>query len=126
MSQRVTVERAMSKSLETDLRRVRQLAQLMDAKFKIAGYPVGWDAIVGLLPVFGDVATAMVGLYPIMIARKHNLGQAVQRRMALNVFVDWAVGEIPLIGDLFDVAFKSNLRNADLLERAAQDAMAEP
>jgi hypothetical protein len=105
--------------LEADLSRVRQLAQLMDAQFEIAGIKIGWDAIIGLVPVIGDLATAVVGAYPIYIARKHKLGKWVQFRMAGNVLIDWAVGEIPILGDLFDVGFKSNIKNAALLERAA-------
>ena len=109
-------------NLEADLQRVRQLAQLMDAQFEIAGIKVGWDAIIGVVPVIGDLATAVVGAYPIYIARKHKLGKWVQFRMAGNVLIDWAVGEIPVLGDLFDVGFKSNIKNAALLERAAARA----
>ncbi len=109
-------------NLEADLQRVRQLAQLMDAQFEIAGIKIGWDAIIGVVPVIGDLATAVVGAYPIYIARKHKLGKWVQFRMAGNVLIDWAVGEIPVLGDLFDVGFKSNIKNAALLERAAARA----
>ena len=93
---------------------------MLDAQFEILGRKVGWDAIVGLVPVVGDIAMAVVGAYPIYVARKHNLGKTLQARMAANLLIDWAVGEIPVLGDLFDVAFKANLKNADLLERAAK------
>jgi hypothetical protein len=117
----VTVTRRAEDELEADLAKVRRLAQLLDAEFEIAGRKIGWDAIVGIVPIVGDIATAIVGAYPIHIARKHNLGRRVQARMALNLFIDWAVGEIPLLGDLFDVYFKANLKNADLLDRAARN-----
>src|SRR5215217_16080 len=116
----VNVTRRVEDELDADLAKVRRLAKLLDAEFEILGRKVGWDAIVGLVPVVGDIATALVGAYPIYIARKHGLARRVQARMAANLLIDWAVGEIPLIGDLFDVAFKANLKNADLLERAAQ------
>jgi hypothetical protein len=106
--------------LEADLERVRKLARLLDAQFTIAGVKVGWDAIVGLVPVVGDLATALVGVYPIHVARKHGFGKALRARMAGNLLLDWAVGEIPMLGDLFDVAFKANLKNLALLERAAE------
>jgi hypothetical protein len=106
--------------LEADIERVRRLATVLDAQFEIAGYRFGWDAIIGLVPVVGDLATAVVGAYPIVIARKHGLGKFVQTRMAMNLLVDWAVGEIPLAGDLFDAAFKANLKNLALLEKAAE------
>jgi hypothetical protein len=105
--------------LEVDLERVRKLATLMDAQFEIAGIKVGWDAIIGLVPVAGDLAAAAIGAYPIHVARKHSLGKLLQARMAGNLLLDWAVGAIPLVGDLFDVGFKANLKNAALLEKAA-------
>ena len=107
-------------SLEADLERVRRLAQVLDAKFEIAGIKFGWDAIIGLVPVAGDVAMAAIGTYPLYIAHKHKLGKFVRARMIGNLALDWAVGSVPLVGDLFDVAFKSHIKNARLLERAVE------
>jgi hypothetical protein len=107
-------------SLEADLERVRQLARLLDAQFEIAGFKFGWDAILGLVPVAGDVATGLIGLYPLLIARKHGLGKFVQTRMATNLLLDWAVGSVPLAGDVFDAVYKAHLKNLKLLERAAE------
>ena len=104
--------------LETDLARARRLATLLDAEFSLAGIQFGLDAIVGLVPVAGDLLTAAASLYPIYIARKHGLGRTLEARMALNVLVDFAAGSIPLIGDVIDVAYKANLKNLALLERA--------
>jgi hypothetical protein len=118
----VNVSRRVEDELDADLAKVRRLAKLLDAEFEIAGRKVGWDAIVGLVPVVGDIAMAVVGAYPIYVARKHKLGRAVQARMAMNLLIDWAAGEVPLVGDVFDVAFKANLKNAELLERAALKA----
>lgn len=105
--------------LDADLARVRTLALLMDANFEVAGFKFGWDAILGLVPGVGDALSAVVGMYPIYIARKHGFGRTVAARMALNLFADWAIGVVPLIGDVFDIAFRSNLKNLKLLERAA-------
>ena len=104
--------------LESDLARVRRLATLLDAEFSFAGIKFGLDAIVGLVPVAGDLLTAAASLYPIYIARKHGLGKTLEARMAFNVLVDFAAGSIPLIGDVVDVAYKANLKNLALLERA--------
>ena len=106
--------------LEVDLDRARKLARLLDSQFSIAGIPFGLDAIAGLLPVVGDTLTALAAMYPIWVARRHNLGKTVQARMALNVVADWAVGSVPVVGDLFDVTYKANLKNLKLLERAAE------
>ncbi len=103
--------------LRADVERVRRLARSMDTQFEIAGIKLGWDAIIGLVPVAGDFVSAAIGLYPIVIARKHGLGNALQTRMAMNLLIDWAVGEVPLLGDAFDVFFRANVKNAALLER---------
>ena len=106
--------------LDVDLARARKLAQLMDSQFSLAGVKFGLDALVGLVPVVGDTLTALASLYPIYVARRHNLGTTVQARMALNVFADWLPGLIPVVGDLIDVAYKANLKNLKLLEKAAE------
>ena len=106
--------------LEIDLARARKLARLMDSQFSIAGIEFGLDAIVGLIPVAGDCLTAAASLYPIYLARRHDLGKTVQYRMAFNVLMDVLPGMIPVVGDIIDVAYKANLKNLKLLERAAE------
>src|SRR5688572_30090613 len=90
-------------NLEVDLERARALARLLDSQFSVAGVQFGLDAIAGLFPVVGDTLTALAALYPVWVARRHNLGKTLQARMALNVVADWGVGAIPVVGDLFDV-----------------------
>ena len=106
--------------LRVELQRARKLATLLDSQFSVAGVRFGLDAIVGLVPVVGDTLTALAALYPIWVARRHDLGKTVQARMALNVLADWAAGSVPIIGDLIDVTYKANLKNLKLLERAAE------
>jgi hypothetical protein len=106
--------------LDTDLRRARTLAVLMDSQFEFAGIRFGLDGIVGLFPVVGDTISAAASLYPIYVARKHKLGHDVVSRMAVNVAVDYMAGLIPLVGDVVDVAFKANMKNLALLEKAAE------
>ena len=113
-------EAALGSSLDADLERVRRLAQMLDSKFEIAGIKFGWDAIIGLVPVAGDVAMAAIGTYPLYIAHKHKLGKFVRARMIGNLALDWAVGLVPLVGDVFDVAFKAHIKNARLLERTVE------
>lgn len=107
-------------ALDADLARARWLANLLDARFSFMGIPFGLDAIAGLIPIAGDCATALAALYPVHVARKHNLGKTFQARMAFNVLADFAVGAVPVLGDLFDVAYKANLKNLKLLEKAAE------
>ena len=106
--------------LEADLARARALAKALDAQFEIGGIKFGLDSIIGLVPVVGDTITSMIALYPIWIAKRHNLGKTVVARMSFNVFVDWAGGLIPVAGDVIDLAYKANLKNLKLLERAAE------
>ena len=113
-----------SAELDRDVQRVKRLARWMDARFSLFGVKVGLDSIIGLVPIVGDTATSLIGLYPLHVARKHGLPPEVQLRMAGNVLADWVVGLIPLAGDLFDVAYKANLKNAELLEQAAAAAAA--
>ena len=76
---------------------------------------VGLDAILGLLPGAGDVASSFVSLYILQTANRRGVSRLILSRMAFNVLVDWLVGSIPLAGDVFDVFWKSNQRNVNLL-----------
>jgi hypothetical protein len=106
--------------LATDLERVRQLANWLDAKFSVVGVRFGFDGLIGLIPGVGDTITALIALYPLSVARRHRLGKWVQAKILGNIALDWLVGLVPLVGDLFDVGFKSNLRNLRVIERAAE------
>ena len=94
-------------------KRVETLEILLERSFVIPGInrPVGLDAIVGLVPVVGDVITGLMGAYLIWEAR--NLGMPKWKiwRMMGNLGVDTALGAIPLVGDAFDLLFRSNTRN---------------
>lgn len=105
--------------LETDLRRARTLAKLLDTQFKVGGVRFGLEAVLGLVPVAGDTLGALAGLYPLWIANRHKLGKGVQAKMAANLALEWTGGLLPWVGDFFDVAFKANIRNVKLLARAA-------
>jgi hypothetical protein len=96
-----------------------RLAWLMDRAIVIPGTKItlGLDALLGLLPVGGDVLTGIVQAALVLIALRHyRVPRSVAARMMANVAIDIAVGSIPLLGDLFDVGFKANTRNIKLLE----------
>ena len=103
-----------------DLARAERIARLLDSRFQVAGINFGWDSIIGLVPVAGDIATAAMALYPIHLAHRHKLGRLLIARMLANVAVDVIVGAVPILGDIFDVAWKANNRNLQLLLRAAK------
>lgn len=102
-----------------DIDDVRRLVHLMDESFRIPilGRRFGWDAIIGLVPFLGDAVGAAVGSYIVFRAWRLGVPRATVARMVGNVLVDFLIGDIPIIGDLFDFVFKSNRRNLELLER---------
>lgn len=100
------------------LNRLRALARLLDARFGIPGtrFRLGLDSILGLVPGIGDAATAAVSLYMLVEARRLGVGMPTLMRMGWNVALDLGLGAVPLVGDVFDFFWKSNLKNMDLLE----------
>src|SRR6187397_3012593 len=100
-------------------RRIEAMEELLERSFVIPGtkFPVGLDAVAGLIPVAGDVLAAAMGAW--LIWEAHNLGVPKWKlwRMAGNVAFDTAVGAIPVAGDLFDLVFRSNTRNLKIVKR---------
>ena len=95
------------------------LARWMDSAFQIPGTGIrfGLDAIVGLIPGIGDTVTSMVSLYILHAASRYGVPRVTLLRMAMNIGIDWIFGAIPLVGDAFDIYWKANLKNVDLLRR---------
>ena len=107
---------------ETAGRDLRRLAWLLDESVRLpGGYRIGLDGIIGLIPGVGDALGLAAGSYLILRARKYDVPGVILVRMAGNVLLDALVGAIPLLGDLFDFAFKANRRNLALMERYLQD-----
>ena len=104
---------------EASLRRLEHLAHLMDTAFLIPGLNrrVGLDAVIGLVPVVGDIAGVAIASYIVYEAKRLGAPRWLILRMAANVALDGVVGAVPLAGDLLDAAFKANRRNVRLLRR---------
>lgn len=105
-------------------RRVETLAYWLDERFRIPGtrIRVGLDGIAGLIPGVGDAATTLIALYIVAEGYRIGLPGKVIARMLGNVGLDFVVGSIPLLGDVFDIAFKANRRNLRLLLRHLDEA----
>ncbi len=101
------------------IRRVAALVRVWDEAVRIPGlgWRIGLDAIVGLVPGAGDLAGAIVSSYVVVIAARLGVGGPTLGRMVGNIAIDAVVGAVPVVGDLFDVGWKANRKNYDLLER---------
>lgn len=106
---------------------LEQLARLMDSKFEIPGLGIrfGLDALLGLLPGLGDVASGLVSLYIVGAAARQGVSRLTVARMALNLGIDALLGTLPFVGDLFDIGYKANNRNVALLQRSLKATPAE-
>ena len=100
---------------------VRFLADLLDQRFTIPGTSIriGLDPILGLIPGIGDVLANTIGSAILVIAAQFRLPKIVLLRMGLNVALNTIIGAIPVFGDIFSIWFRSNVKNAQLLERYA-------
>ncbi len=96
---------------------MRGLARLMDTALRIpgTGFSFGVDSLIGLVPGVGDFAGAAVSLYIVNEARRLGVPNDKLLKMLANIGFDAAAGSVQLVGDLFDVYFKSNRRNLDLV-----------
>lgn len=106
--------------------RLRAMSRLLDNAFTIPGtrFRFGLDALIGLVPGLGDAVSAVFSGYLILQASRLGAPKSVVSRMVANVAVDTVVGWVPLLGDLFDVAWKSNVKNMALLEDHLQQPSA--
>lgn len=102
---------------ETDRRRIESVASWLDDRFRIpgTGIRIGIDGIAGLIPGVGDAAATLISLYLVAEAYRAGVPTSALVRMLANIGVDFAVGSIPLLGDIFDIAFKANRRNLRIL-----------
>jgi hypothetical protein len=100
-------------------RRIEGLERLLEGLIDVplVGRKVGLDAIVGLIPVGGDVITALMGLYLVWEARNIGLPRWQLWRMVGNVGIDTLVGAVPVAGDLFDFVYRSNSKNLKIVRK---------
>jgi Domain of unknown function (DUF4112) len=99
------------------LRNLKRIARFMDAGWGIpfTRFRFGADSVIGLVPGGGDLATMLVSLY--LVVKAHEMGAPgnLLLRMLGNVAIDTGIGSVPILGDIFDTLFMSNVKNMDLL-----------
>ena len=107
-----------SADLAARMARLRKLAWFLDAQFGLPGtkFRFGINSLIGLAPAAGDIVMGLISLYIVNEARQMGAPPALLGRMLANVLIEVVGGALPLLGDLFDVVFKANLRNIALLE----------
>ena len=101
------------------LLRAQNIANILDMAVKIPfiGIRVGLDFLIGLIPVIGDATMLIASLRIVQLGRQLGVPKDIQRKMLTNSFLDFGLGFIPLVGDIFDLFFKANVRNVRLMER---------
>ena len=99
-------------------RRLGYIAWLLDNSIPLGGrFRIGLDAIIGLLPGLGDLVGVLLSSYIVREAARLGAPPSVLARMAFNIAVEGIVGAVPILGDVFDAAWKANQRNFTLLEQ---------
>ena len=99
------------------LERVERVAHRMDRAFRLpfTSIRLGWDSVIGLVPGIGDTLELAPAAWIVNEAREMGAPTILLGRMAGNIAIDWMVGLLPLVGDILDVGYKANTRNARLL-----------
>jgi hypothetical protein len=97
---------------------IDRLAETLDRRFRIplTNVRFGWDPVIGFVPIAGDLVTATLAIKIILAARRLGADKALIRRMAANSATDIAIGLVPIIGTLFDIFYRSNVRNVETLK----------
>jgi hypothetical protein len=124
--ERVFSQTRATPSEDSPVRRLDMLSRLLDTAFPIPGtrFRIGLDGVLGLLPGIGDSLGAVFSTYIIFEAARLGCPKRTLLRMLGNVAVETVVGAIPIVGDLFDIAWKANVKNVALL-RAQKETLGQ-
>lgn len=100
------------------LQRLRKFSRLLDNAIAVPGttFRIGLDPILGLLPAAGDFVGTALSAYIVIEAARLGVPRATLGRMVFNMLLESIVGVVPVLGDLFDFAWKANTKNMALLE----------
>lgn len=106
-----------------ELQALDGLAWVLDNSIPIPGTDmrIGLDALLGLIPVVGDLIGMAISSFIIVQASRLGVPRVTLMRMGFNVTLEAVVGLIPFAGDAFDMAWKANKRNVDLLRAHLRD-----
>ena len=115
----LTPQKFSSFDADARLRWVARIAHLMDSQFRLPGtnFRFGLDPLLGLVPIVGDLSSMVVSVALLLTMLRHGASGTVVVRMALNILLDTLISAVPILGNVFDFAYKSNERNVALLRR---------
>ncbi|WP_428481638.1 DUF4112 domain-containing protein [Pyruvatibacter mobilis] len=99
--------------------RIARVARMLDARFTVPGTGIrlGIDGLIGIIPGIGDALGLILSGYIYSEALRAGVRKRTLAAMGINTLLDTAIGAIPVLGDIFDIAYKSNMRNARLILR---------
>lgn len=99
------------------LKNLERFADAMEDRFRVPvlNVRVGWDFVIGLIPVAGDLLTLLASLYILVGAYHHGVRKRTLVRMLVNILADFLIGAVPILGDILDASFRSNKKNVRLL-----------
>ena len=106
------------KTQEQKVAHLRSVAKFLDDSIPVPGttYRVGVEPIVGLIPGVGDFFGVTVSAYVVLRAADLGVSKTTILRMIINLIIDGVLGSLPIVGDLFDIVWKANLRNIAIVE----------
>jgi hypothetical protein len=111
-------EKISQQKIDAAIKRLERFSKLTDSSIRIpfTQFKVGIDAIIGLVPIVGDVIGVLLSSYVLFEAQRVGVSKGIKLKMIVNILIDFFGGLIPLFGDFFDAFFKANTRNTDLLK----------
>jgi hypothetical protein len=116
----------MMMSQRDEQKRIELLSYLLDHRFQGPwGMKFGLDGVLGLIPGVGDLVTTGLSIYILTLAASLGAGPSLLVRMGLNIFIESIVDLIPIVGNVFDFYWKSNIKNVELLRRHLKSPVRE-
>ena len=95
----------------------------MDGAIPIGRWSIGLDPLLGLVPGIGDLVGALISMVIVMRAVQAGIPRIAVARMIANIAIDTLIGAIPLVGDMFDFVYKSNLKNLRIYEQTLDSGL---
>ena len=107
--QKKAVPPGLTKQEEKVLKKVTRRAYRLDNCFNVCGIRVGWEAIAGIIPGLGDVFGTLCALMVLHTCQAADIPASLKSRMLLNIMIDFAIGLVPILGDIADTLYRASM-----------------